>query len=100
MDKTILAARLERADERVKSAATALAGRFGVSETLVNALNKSPKTSDPEVKRMAALENVAAILEAMLGSAPHSGPIDATETSIEQSASTDVPPQRRGRKDS
>jgi hypothetical protein len=91
MDKSILAARLERADERLKSAATALSARFGISDALVNALNNPTKTSDPDVKRMSLLENIAAILEAMLGSeaksAPSdSGPIDTTpETVIDAS---------------
>lgn len=75
MDKTILAARLEQANGRVISAASALAQRFGISPTLVEALNKSPKTTDPDVKRMSALENVAAILEAMLGVEPVALPV-------------------------
>lgn len=91
MDKTILAARLEQANGRVISAASALAQRFGISPTLVEALNKSPKTTDPDVKRMSALENVAAILEAMLGVEPVALPVQLEATETEPLVSSETP---------
>jgi hypothetical protein len=99
MDKSILAARLERADERLKSAATALSARFGISGMLIHALNNPPKTSDPDVKRMSLLENVAGILESILGSDVQASPRAVYPAeAIVKSESTEAS-TKRGKKD-
>lgn len=66
MDKQMLAQRTARAEERVKSAVGAVVSRFHLNDALIAGFAKTPNRS-ADLERMTTLENVASLLEALLG---------------------------------